>query len=100
VWRLIAAMILGAVLGAVVTSLVFLTQPRRSRQEQEARSVAAELACASSDVGLGTRPCAPVEEFRKAGAASWRIRFEGPERGRQNCFVLRTFRPPRRVACQ
>lgn len=41
-----------------------------------------DLACNISQVGLGIRPCAPVENFRKSRRGAWRFRIEGAARGR------------------
>jgi hypothetical protein len=96
--RLFAAgVVTGIAVGIGVASLVFLTRPHRSWQEQAARAEASDLGCGLSVTVFAG--CVPTASFRKTGAASWEVRFAGPTRTGKLCFELRTFQVPRQHEC-
>jgi hypothetical protein len=95
--RVMVGVVGGLLLGVAITSLIFLTRPHRSWQEQAARAEASDLGCGlSATVFAG---CVPTTSFRRTGAGSWEVRFAGPTRTGEHCFELRTFQVPRQHSC-
>jgi hypothetical protein len=94
--------LVAAVIFATV-AIVFFVWHRSSSAEDRVRQQAKDLACNISQVGLGSRPCAPVENLRKTGSETWRFRIEGPARGRYRCYELRLadqLQPPTQLSCR
>jgi hypothetical protein len=83
---------LAAALTFTAAAIVFFAWPRSGGAEDKARQQAQGLACNISQVGLGGRPCAKVENFRKAGPNAWRFRFLAPAPGhaQYRCWELLT----------
>jgi hypothetical protein len=82
-------LVLVAAVTFATVAIVLYVLPRSISAEDRARQQAKDMACSASQVGLGIRPCAPVENFRKTGADTWRFRIDGPARGRHHCYELR-----------
>jgi len=95
--------VLVAALTVTVVAIAVVAWPRSTSAEDRARQEAKTLACNISQVGLGVRPCAPVKEFRKTGANTWRFRIEGPARRDYRCYELNAavgpLYPVRQVPC-